>query len=77
MLFGGIEADVCGAMLPDLAIFATTLKNFRILSPVRPFYGVTIPLVGHSEFLVDGDYGVYHAAKGHLSRPDAAPPQSR
>jgi AraC-like DNA-binding protein len=64
------KIEICAASLPDVGIFTSTLQNFRVRSPVRPFYGVTIPLAGHSEFLVEGAFENYHEARGHLQLPD-------
>lgn len=66
----GMNVKISGAMLPDLGMFASTLQNFRVRSAVRPFYGVTIPLTGDSEFLVDGAFESFHEARGHLQHPD-------
>jgi AraC-like DNA-binding protein len=66
----GINAKICAAMLPDMGIFTSTLQNFRVRSSVRPFYGVTIPLAGHCEFLVEGAFADYSEARGHLQDPD-------
>ena len=62
--------EICAAKLPNLSIFTSTLRNFRVRSQVRPFYGVTIPLEGNSEFLVDGKYQDFHRSKAHLQHPD-------
>tara|TARA_R110000850_G_scaffold117831_10_gene234478 strand:- start:633 stop:1604 length:972 start_codon:yes stop_codon:yes gene_type:complete len=64
------KMEICAARLPDIGIFTSTLQNFRVRSEIRPFYGVTIPLAGHSEFLVDGAFENYHSARGHLQLPD-------
>ena len=63
----GMSTRIVGARLPDLGIFASTLENFRVQSAARPYYGVTIPLAGHSRFLVgtsfedcDGDGTTAH-----------------
>ena len=57
-------------MLPGVGIFDATMQNFRAQSPVRPFYGVTIPLVGHCMILDEGNFGTYHQTKAHLQHPD-------
>jgi AraC-like DNA-binding protein len=66
----GMNTEICAAVLPDMGIFTSTLQNFRVQSPVRPFYGVTIPLAGRCEFLVEGAFEDYHEARGHLQDPD-------
>ena len=65
-----MNIEICGARLPGLGMFASTLQNFRVRSPIRPYYGVTISLEGQSEFLVEGAFDVYHKGKVHLLHPD-------
>lgn len=57
-------------MLPGLGIFSSTLKNFRVRSETRPFYGVTIPMRGSSQFLTREGFQDYYGPKGHLQHPD-------
>jgi AraC-like DNA-binding protein len=66
----GMEAEILGAKLPDLGIFASTLKNFRVHSEVRPYHAVTIPVQGHSKFLVGNSFEDFHTMMGHLQHPD-------
>ena len=65
----GMKAKVCGAQLPSLGIFRSTIQNFQVQSPIRSFYSVTIPLAGHSRFLVAGNFGTFNSAKAHLQYP--------
>lgn len=66
----GLQAKVYGAQLPSLGIFHSTLQNFQVQSPTRSFYSVTIPLAGHSRFLVAGDFGTFHSTKLYLQYPE-------
>lgn len=65
-----VNIKICAAKLPKLGLFASTLASFRVESPVRPYYGITIPLEGHSSFRVDRGYEDINRAKGHLQHPD-------
>ena len=65
-----MNTEILGARLPDVGIFASTLENFHVQSAERPYYGVTIPLEGSSEFLVGNSYESIHRAMGHLQLPD-------
>ena len=65
-----MKTEILGTRLPDLGIFASTLENFRVQSEVRPYYGVTIPLEGYSEFLVGNSFVDCHRMRGHLQPPD-------
>jgi AraC-like DNA-binding protein len=65
-----MNTEILGARLPDLGIFASTLTNFRVQSAVRPYYGVTIPLEGHSKFLVGSSFVECNSTRAHLQHPD-------
>jgi AraC-like DNA-binding protein len=65
-----MKSEIVAAKLPDLGIFASTLENFHVQSAVRPFYGVTIPVEGHSKFLVGNSFEDCHTMMGHLQHPD-------
>lgn len=67
---GETEINICAAQLPSVGIFRSTLKNFRVQSPGRSFYGITIPLEGTSRFLVNGKYESFHNTKIHVQHPD-------
>ena len=64
------QIHICAAQLPSVGIFRSTLKNFRVQSPGRSFYGITIPLKGSSRFLVNGTYESFDHTKMHVQHPD-------
>ena len=66
----GMKSEICAARLPDLGIFASALEDFRVHSATRPFYAITIPLSGSSQFLVQGTLEDFSRTKMHLQRPD-------
>ncbi|MGI9242086.1 MAG: AraC family transcriptional regulator [Verrucomicrobiales bacterium] len=65
-----MKTEITGMRLPDVGIFASTLENFRVQSELRPYYGVTIPLEGHSEFLIGDSFETCHSMMGHVQPPD-------
>ncbi|MEP4076308.1 AraC family transcriptional regulator [Haloferula sp.] len=65
-----MTTEICGAALPGLGMFRSTLTNFRVYSSVRSFYGVTIPLAGVSRFFVDGVDEEIDRSRMHVQRPD-------
>jgi AraC-like DNA-binding protein len=66
----GMNIKICAAQLPSVGIFHSTLTNFRVQSPSRSFYGVTIPLAGESRFLVNGRFETIHGKKIHIQHPN-------
>ena len=64
------EITICAAQLPSVGIFRSTLKNFRVQSAGRSFYGITIPQEGASRFLVNGRYESFHKKKMHVQLPN-------